>query len=39
MSNCSNPKCKCVNCTCGENCTCDGENCNCPPEAKETEKK
>lgn len=30
MAKCSNPKCKCVNCTCGDNCTCDGDKCNCP---------
>lgn len=30
MSNCSNPHCKCVNCTCGDNCTCTEDTCNCP---------
>ncbi len=30
MAKCSNPKCKCENCTCGDNCQCDGETCNCP---------
>lgn len=30
MANCSNPKCTCENCNCGEDCKCDGTTCNCP---------
>ena len=31
MAKCSNPHCKCVNCKCGDNCTCTEDKCNCPP--------
>ena len=39
MAKCSNPHCKCVNCTCGDNCTCTEDKCNCPPECNEHPKK
>ena len=29
MAKCSNPKCTCENCQCGDNCQCDGTNCKC----------
>ena len=32
MDRCSNPKCTCDPCTCGDNCQCDGTNCKCPPK-------
>ncbi|MCX4274258.1 MAG: hypothetical protein OSJ27_00570 [Candidatus Gastranaerophilales bacterium] len=41
MSKCTNPHCKCPNCTCGDNCQCTEDECKCPPEChtpkKETE--
>lgn len=39
MAKCSNPHCKCINCTCGDNCTCTVDKCNCPPECNEPPKK
>lgn len=39
MAKCSNPHCKCVNCTCGDHCTCPEDKCNCPPECNEPPKK
>ena len=39
MSKCSNPKCKCENCTCGENCKCDENTCCCPKEDEKKEEK
>ena len=35
MAKCSNPHCKCINCKCGDNCTCTEDKCNCPPECNE----
>ncbi len=32
MAKCSNPKCTCDPCTCGDNCQCDGTDCKCPPK-------
>ena len=39
MAKCSNPNCKCINCKCGDNCTCTADKCNCPKECKEEHKK
>ena len=33
------PKWECVNCKCGDNCTCTEDKCNCPPECNEPPKK
>lgn len=40
MAKCSNPKCTCEDCQCGDNCQCDGTTCKCGETCKcEEEKK